>query len=258
MGIIMRILILNFLLFLCFFNSYALNLATPLAPVPGGRISFSASYDLNGITITNREIPSIMNRIQATVTVAPIQFVNIGIDLGVSQIDVASDSNDVALFHGGYGFTGGGNLKVSSPFAKDIIGAIGLAKGTWFSSTEENSDRYYRGLDVVAAAGPVFHIPKFGFIAFGPQLYYIHGQNDASSSNFHNINNLRGWIAIEYFPKMKDESKYLPFLSIEGSVSPDASIKSSRAPVVEFGASITFGAVSSKLFGNSQQADWHP
>lgn len=254
----MKRLLTSIILFLSVSSSFALNLATPLAPLPGGRISFSASYDLNGITITNREIPSIMNRIQGNFTISPIQYFNVGIDLGINQIDVASDSNDVALFHGGYGFTGGGNIKVSTPLLKDIIGAIGLAKGTWFSSTEDNTERYYRGLDVAAAIGPIFHIPKFGYISFGPQIYYIHGQNDATSGNYHNINNLRGWIAIEYFPKMKEESKYLPFISIEGSISPEASIKSSRSPVVEFGASITFGAVSSKLFGEVEQIDWKP
>lgn len=254
----MKKIVIAIILFLFVSSTNALDLATPLAPLPGGRISFSASYDLNGITITNREIPSIMNRIHGTFTISPIQYFNAGIDIGIAQIDVASDSNDVALFHGNYGFSGGANIKVSSPFAKNIIGVIGLAKGSWFSSTEKNTEKYYRGLDIVAAAGPIFHIPKFGYISFGPQIYYVHGENEGSSGNYHNINNLRGWIAIEYFPKMKDQAKYLPFLSIEASISPDASVKSDRAPVVEFGASITFGAISSKLFGEIEQNEWRP
>lgn len=254
----MKNIITVILLLLIATSSFALNLASPLAPIPGGRITFSASYDLNGITITNREIPAIMNRIQGTFTISPIQFFNAGIDLGVAQIDVASDSNDVALFHGGYGFTGGANIKASTPMLKNIVGIIGLAKGTWFSSTEDKTEQYYRGFDIAGVIGPLFHIPKFGYISFGPQIYYIHGENSGSSQNFHNINNLRGWIAIEYFPKMKENVKYLPFITIEGSVSPEASIKSSRAPVVEFGASFTFGAVTSKLFGGIEEVGWTP
>lgn len=236
----------------------ALNLASPLAPIPEGRFTFSASYDLNGITITNREIPAIMNRIMGTFTISTTEFFNFGIDLGVSQMDVASDSNDVSLYHGKYGFTSGANIKVSTPRAKDIIGVVGLAKGTWFMTSEDKGERYYRGLDIAAAAGPLFHIPNFGYVAFGPKIYYIHGKNDYSASNFHNVNNLRGWIAIEYFPKMKNESKYLPFLTIESSISPETKINGRRAPVIEFSASITFGAVSSKVFGEIEEIGWRP
>ena len=251
-----NILILFFIL-LTAISSYALNLATPLVPIPAGRLSASASYEFDGVTIANRAVPTVMNRIMASGTISPTQYFNAGLDLGVSQIDVASDSAST-LFHGKFSFAGGVNIKLATPLIKNIFGFIAIAKGGWYNSPEKDADRYYQGLDVAGAVGPIFHIPSFGYIALGPKMYYMHG--DAfGAGTYHNINNLRGWIAVEYFPKMKESSKMLPFITLEGSISPEASVKSSRAPIMEFGASLTFGGVTSKLFGNNnKQKDWMP
>ena len=254
----MKKIIVFLILFFVAKSNFAINMATPLAPIPAGRLTASASYEFDGITITDREIPSIMNRIMATGTISPTQYFNAGLDVGLSQIEVASDSTNTTIFHGKFSFSGGANIKLSTPFVKNIFGFIGIIKGGWYNSPENDGSRYYQGFDVAGVLGPIFHIPKFGYIALGPKMYYIHGDSKGAGT-YHNINNLRGWIAIEYFPKMKDKIKMLPFITIEGSISPEASVKSNRAPIVEFGAALTFGGVSSKILGKSdKQYNWTP
>ena len=66
----------------------ASNLANPAAAIPEARVAIGASYHLGGYTLTNKEIPSIFNRLHARVHYAPLNFLGIGVDLGAMQLDV--------------------------------------------------------------------------------------------------------------------------------------------------------------------------
>jgi len=249
-------------LLLCSISSVATGFATPMAPLPAGRVSIGGYYDLDGITITNREIPAVVNRIGGVLSFAPVKGLSIGADLAAVQMDVASDNTKnpyIELFHGDYKFSAGGAIRLSTPLIKDIVGVSVLGKGTWFSSEEKKSGFSYGGIDVTAAAGPVFHIKKFGYIAFGPKFYYLMGENNGVTGThaYSNINNLRGWLAIEYFPRSKEIAKYLPYISLEASGSPGLAINN-RAPVQEFGFSCSFGIVSGPLYKKHKNDKWRP
>lgn len=242
---------------------YASNLVNPLAPIPGARIGIGVSYGLGGHTITNREIPCLLNRMQVRLNYSPIVYANIGVDVGLAQMDVASDTLGVSitgLFHGKFKFSYGANLKLSSPLFRDIIGVIGIGQGTYFSSEDENG-ALYSGYDGAGAIGILFHIKNIGYAAVGSKLYLIKGTNKSYNSdveqNYSNINNLRGWVAFDYFPRMKKISKQIPYFTLEVSVAPGASF-GKRAPVQELSFSFSLGIITKRLYKKTSSLDWHP
>ncbi len=256
-------IVLFLMMVLSLSESNASNLANPVTPIPEARIGIGVSYHLGGYTITNFEIPALMNRIHARVTYSPFVFFNIGADAGVSQMEVAPDTVDTLVyevFHGNYKFSFGVHIKVSSPLFKDLIGAVGIAQGTRFSS-ENKAGAVYSGFDGAAAAGILFHIKNFGYIAGGAKLYVIKGKNRAFNSkkdNFYsNVNNIRGWVAIDYFPKIKAVSKYIPYISFEVSIAPDVAF-GEKAPIQEISFSLAVGSVTKRLYGETKEMEWHP
>lgn len=255
------LIMINFSIIPCI----ASNLANPVAPIPTARIGIGLSYHLGGHTVTNREIPSLMNRFHARFSYAPSTYLNFGFDLGTSQMDVASDTSaldTLLIFHGKYGFSYGAHLKLSTPLIlNDIVGLIGIFQGTRFFS-ENDEGAYYSGYDAAGAAGLLFHIPGFGYIAAGSKVYLIaKGRNKSYNSGvehrYSNINNVRGWLAIDYFPKIKSISETRPYISFELSISPDAKVRD-RAPIQEVSISIAIGSITKRLYGEESDVEWEP
>lgn len=241
----------------------ASNLANPAAAIPEARVATGASYHLGGYTLTNKEIPSIFNRLHARVHYAPLNFLGIGVDLGAMQLDVERyvfKGDTVPLFHGKFGFSGGAHLKISTPwFLNERLSIVGIGQATYFSSRNKH-DASYSGFDGTGAIGLQVHIPGFGYITAGPLLYLIQGDNKSytgEESFFSNVNNLRGWIAIDFFPKFKDITSNKSYLSLELSMSPKANT-SSRVLVQEFSISISLGSVTGRLYGVESGLDWEP
>lgn len=245
----------------------AANLANPLLPLPAARLAVGGSYHFGSHTITNWEIPSLMNRLHARVTYSPIPFFDIGAEAGATQVNVASetrttpsDTVTTGIFDGKYGFSFGVHMKAATPLLKGIIGGLVAATGTRFSS--ENADgAFYGGMDIAVAGGLLFHIPKVGYIACGPKLYVIQGENrsynSTRSQDYSNLNNLRGWIAFEYFPKVPLVANTRPYVSFEMSIGPDADAGGpTHLTGVSF--SIAVGALTHRLYGEATGAGWEP
>lgn len=248
------------IVFLSFEISSAANLANPATPIPDARIAVGASYHLGGYTLTNQELPSLFNRIHARVSYSPLKYVSFGIDGGTIQIDVERTSDSAATFHGKFGYSGGGHLKLATPaFLKQRLSFVAIGQGTIFKSINKFSAEY-AGKDATGAVGMQVHIPGFGFITAGPWVYLILGQNksfDGTTSIYSNTNNVRGWLAIDYFPKMKELSSNKPYISLEFSISPKANY-SERIPVQEFSVSVSIGSITDRLYGTQSEVEWSP
>jgi hypothetical protein len=240
------------------------NLADPAVILPVARVALGASYDLGGHTITNDSVPALMNRFHGSLSWSPFTFLNIGIDAGVTQMDVAGDTttrDSIGLFHGDYGFSGGLHLKLGTHFFHDdLVRIIGIGQVAYFSSKNKEG-ALYSGKDGAGVVGLQFHIPHFGYVTAGPQLYLIMGENKSYNSTakhkYSNINNLRGWLAIDYFPQEKSLSSNKLFVSIEMSVAPKITFDK-RAPLQECGFSISFGSITKRLYGEESDVEWAP
>ncbi len=241
----------------------ASNLANPAVSIPEARIAIGASYHLGGYTLTNKEIASLWNRIHSRVEYAPLEFVSLGIEFGATQIDVDSYINGfdtVPVFQGRFGFSGGAVLKLSTPaILHDYIKITCITKASFFSS-KNNHKALYKGIDGVGIIGVQFHIPRFGYITTGPLVYLIDGTNQSytGKENFYsNVNNIRGWIAIDFFPRLKEITTNKPYISLELSVSPEVDF-SRKVPVQEFSVSISIGSVTRRLYGMQNDIEWEP
>ncbi|MBD3422104.1 MAG: hypothetical protein GF398_18480 [Chitinivibrionales bacterium] len=247
---------------------YGANLANPAIPVPNARMAIGASYHLGGYTITNNEVPCILNRLHARASYAPFSLINFGVDAGASQVHVAGDTtatDTFATFAGKYAFSFGGHVKLATPFFfNDLLSFMLMGQGTSFSS-KNDLGAAYEGLDINGAFGIQFHIKGFGYITAGPQLYLIDGEGkhgDGTSRSggaiaFKNVNNLRGWLAIDFFPKMKTFSENKTYVSFEVTLSPDVAFFD-RAPVQEIAFSLGFGTVTKRLYGEANDVEWEP
>ena len=238
----------------------AANLANPAITLPEARISIGASYHLGGYTLSDQEIPSLFNRIHGRVEYGPFKYLTLGIDAGAILIEVDSYvdhlGDSIENFHGKFGFSGGAHLKLSTPsFVKKIISFIMIAQATLFKSSDDKLAWYYGGKDGTGIIGIQFHIPGFGFISAGPWVYLIQGENN--DGFYSNTDNVRGWLAIDYFPKLKDLSTNKPYLSLEFSISPKATY-SERIPVQAFSVSISIGAITKRLYGIESDIEWTP
>jgi hypothetical protein len=254
---------LPLLLFFAASVAYGSNLANPAVSVPVSRITIGASYLVSGYTITNLEIPSLFNRIHARVDYSLLSNVSIGIDAGVTQIDVDKYNigmDSFPVFHGKLGYSGGAHLKISTPFfLKRTIAFTGIGSATTFIS--QNKDKAsYGGFDGAGAAGIQFHIPRFGYITAGPMIYLIKGKNESYNGvkgKYSNINNLRGWLAIDFFPDLKEMSSNKPFITLEITASPEANY-SKRIPLQEFSVSLCIGSITKRLSGIENGVEWKP
>jgi hypothetical protein len=257
---------INFCVFIMatsLFDLYAGNLANPTVIIPPARLAIGASYDLNGTSLTNRAVPALVNRVQARVSYAPFSYVNFGIDAGASQIEIASETtpNDTfGVFHGGFGFSGGGHLKLGTPFFfNNLVSAIGVLQGTYFSS-KNTVGTVYGGTEATGIAGLQFHVHSFGYISLGPQLDLIQGKTtdySGAQGRYSNVNNLRGWLAIDFFPEEQLGAKNLFYISCEMSVSPKVKFNA-RAPLQEFSFAVSIGSVTPRLYGEESDVEWKP
>ena len=242
----------------------AANLADTTVLLPVARVALGASYDLGGHTITNDSVPCLMNRVHGSLTWSPFSFLNIGVDAGASQMDVAGDTTSkdtIGIFHGDYGISGGLHVKLGTRFFyDDLFRVIAIGQATYFS-TKNKDGAVYSGKDGAGIVGLQFHVPHFGYVSAGPQLYLIMGENKSFNSTvkhkYSNINNLRGWLSIDYFPQEKSLSSNKVFLSFEVSVSPKIAFDK-RAPLQECGFSISFGSITKRLYGEESDVEWAP
>jgi hypothetical protein len=243
--------------------SVASNLADPAAMVPAARMSVGASYDLGGFTITNDSVPCMMNRFMARMSFSPFSLLNFGIDAGATQMEIAGDTtarDTIGIFHGKYEFSGGGHLKLATPFYfNDLVCAVGILHGTYFSS-KNNAGTVYGGMDANGGVGLQFHIHDFGYVTAGSSVYMIFGKNKSytgQTGKYSNLNNVRGWLAIDYFPQAAAGSKNLLYISLEATVSPKATFND-RAPVQEMSVSVSIGSISRRLYGETSDVEWRP
>ncbi|MBN1307047.1 MAG: hypothetical protein JXA18_03960 [Chitinispirillaceae bacterium] len=238
----------------------ASNLANPAITLPEARIAIGASYHLGGYSLTNDTVPALFNRIHGRFEYGPYKHLTLGIDAGAVQIEVDRYHDTVPVFHGKFGFSGGAHLKLSTPsFAKKIISFIAIVQATLFKSQNKHS-AYYGGKDGTGIIGIQLHIPGFGYISAGPWVYLIQGENSSfnGKKNFYsNTDNVRGWLAIDYFPKIADVSSNKPYLSFEFSISPKATY-SERIPVQAFSVSISIGSITRRLYGTESDVEWSP
>jgi hypothetical protein len=194
---------------------------------------------------------------------SPFSFVNFGIDAGMMQMEVASDTtatDTFSVFHGKYGFCGGGHLKLGTPFYfNDMVSAIGILNGSYFSSRND-AGATYGGTDADGGVGLQFHVHDFGYITAGSSVYLIYGKNKSyagQEGKYSNVNNVRGWLAIDYFPTTALSSKNIMYLSLEVSVSPNVRF-SARAPIQEMSVSVSIGSISRRLYGQTSEVEWKP
>ena len=239
-------------------SAFSSNLANPASPLPKANVLIGASYHLGGYTLTNLEIPAMFNRFHGRVDYAPVTWFSLGVDVGATQIEVdryISARDTIDLFHGEYGFSGGAHLKLSTPaILKKTLSLFTIGQGTTFSSKNDRG-AMYGGYDGCAVVGLQFRIPNFGYISAGPMVYLIEGDaegSDGRNSTYSNVNNIRGWIAIDYIMKSIELTKGNPYISVEFSCTPDASY-SKRIPIQEFSLSVSIGYISGKLYGNNKE-----
>lgn len=236
------------------------NLANPSITLPEARIAVGASYHLGGYSLTNDEIPSLFNRFHGRIEYGIIRYITLGIDLGATQIEVDRYADTIPVFHGKYGFSGGAHLKLSSPlFAQQKLSLIAIAQATLFNSKNSHSAEY-GGKDGAGIIGIQFHIPGFGFISAGPWVYLIQGENRDYSGRkrfYSNTDNIRGWFAIDFFPKTKEITETKPYATIEVSISPDVT-GSRRIPFQALSVSFSIGSISKRLHGTELEEEWNP
>jgi hypothetical protein len=241
----------------------ASNLANPAAPVPGSRVALGVSYHLGGYPVTRLELPSMVNRIELRLSYAPIAYFNIGIDGGAAMMEVAGDTSatdTISPFLGKMGFAGGAHIKLSTPFIlKDVLGAVLIARGGYFSSKNDQGASY-GGIDANVALGLQFHIKGFGYFTAGSQMYLIQGTNrsyDGVEGTYSNAQNIRGWIAIDFFPKLDATGNAHPYVSVEATASPGIGF-GGRAPIENFGLSVCIGTITKRLYGEQTGIEWQP
>jgi hypothetical protein len=244
-------------------NGQAATLADPAVIFPPARVSIGASYDLGGYSITNNAVPGMQNRFQARLSYSPFSFVNFGVDAGATQMEVASDTtpkDTFGVFHGAYGFSGGGHLKLGTPFFfNNTMALVGIFQGTIFSSKNPTGTTY-GGTDAAGIVGVQFHVPSFGYISLGPQVDFILGKTTDYKGNrghYSNVNNVRGWLAVDFFPPPAMNSKNLLYVSVELSASPKVKFNA-RAPVQEAGFSVSVGVITPRLYGQESDVEWEP
>jgi len=252
------------LLFLIATTVSAANLANPAVTLPEARIAIGASYHLGGYALSNMEIPSLFNRVQARLEYSPIKYLTIGFDGGAMKVDVdryVAGGDSVPVFHGNYGYSGGGHIKLSTPsFLRNRLSFIAIGQATMFNSENSDVRAGYKGKDGCGAIGLQVHIPGFGYVTAGPWAYVIKGENssfDGTTNSYSNVDNVRGWLAIDYFPKVSELSKNKPYISFEFSISPSATY-SERVPFQAISASISIGSITGRLYGTESEVEWSP
>jgi hypothetical protein len=244
--------------FLAAASSKGSDLANPAFVIPSARMAIGGSYHMGGYLLTNEKVPSIMNRFNASCTFDPFKYFDIGIDVGATQLDVAShesNTDTIGLFHGDYRFSAGAHLKVSTPFfLNNYLACIAIGQASFFSS-QNTYKAEYSGIDGAGAAGLQARIPQFGFVTAGAKVYLIDGKStgyDGVKRTFSNVNNLRGWLAIDCVPEMKGDVKGKPYFSFEMSIAPDVDF-GDKVPIQEIAFSFSIGWITPRLYGEDPE-----
>jgi hypothetical protein len=177
------------------------------------------------------------------------------------EVAAETTSTDTfAAFHGNFGFSGGAHLKASTPFFfNDFLAVVGIAQATYFSS-ENKWSAQYGGIDVSGGAGIQIHVSRFGYITLGSEVDLIEGTNrgfDGAEGTYSNLNNIRGWLAVDFFPAFAMGGGTKPYVSVEVSVSPEAEF-GGNVPIREFGFSVCLGSVTKRLYGEETDVEWQP
>jgi hypothetical protein len=242
------------LMFCAAFASWGANLANPAAQAGPARMSFGASYYIGGADITNDTIPLMMNRVSGRASYSPVRYVNFGADVGAVMVGV-EEYKTAPVFDGRFGWSVGGHLKLSTPYLFDRVALLALGNYNLFRSTNKFG-AYYGGADAAAAAGLQIRLWD-GYLSLGPQIYAIMGKNrgfDGTKGKYSNLNNMRAWIAYEYFPDDIFGGEHKPYMSFELTVSPKIR-PSKRVPFREFSASISVGTITRRLYGEGRDGD---
>lgn len=242
--------------FLLVVSSWAAIVSYPAAPVPTARFATGVSYDYFGGYFYKAPVEDLsfsMHGINAFFTYAPITYINLGVDLGMRDVNIPKDLYE---FNGKLGIAAGSHLKLVTPYFGDVIGIVGIARGLWFHSGQNES--YYSGAELTGAGGLSFHIKRFGYISFGAKYLEIFGENSVELGTWSNDVTLGGWMSFDYFPKTNIK-KYIPFISFEFGFFP-ASDKPfyGKSPIVRnasFG--VTIGAITHCLYGDTD-INWRP
>lgn len=257
----MRIIKIALLATILISSAFAANLTSPATPVPDARIALGLTYNLEGFELYQSDVEaySLTNRLNISVTFAPISNINIGVDFGAGNVAISA-ADAIRDYHGDIGFSGGLNTKLSSNFINDRIAFMGIMKANWFLS-EGNQESQYSGMDLSAGAGPIVHINNFGYIAAGLKYQEIVGKNMDYSGNegkWSNDETLGGFIAIDYFPKSELISNYIPYITFELGVFPGAGLKEKETSVKDLSFSLSFGAITKRLYGKKSELNWRP
>jgi hypothetical protein len=236
----------------------AANFATPAAPIPEARFGIGLAYDISSFELyKDEENSASISNIHADVSFAPITNINIGVNLGISSVKTftAQDNYD---FKGNPGFAGGGSVKLSSPFIKDLVGFIATTKAVWFMSKNSN-DVEYKGLDINGVLGISVRIKEVGYISGGGKYYEIDGENISGTheATWSNSETIGGWLAFDYFPKSKLITEYIPYISFAFELFPGANFDG-EAPINNMAFSVAFGALTKRVFGAKTEKQWRP
>lgn len=247
------------LIFLC--SVFAVNLTSPATPIPDARISLGLSYSLEGFELYQSDVEaySLLNRLNVSVTFAPVQNINIGIDAGAGNVAISA-VDEIREFHGDLGFSGGLNTKLSTNYINDRISFMGILKANWFLS-EGKAESRYSGMDLSAGGGPIVHINNFGYIAAGVKYQEIVGKNldyVGTEGNWSNDETIGGFLAVDYFPKSELISNYIPYINFELAVFPGAGLKEKETSVKNISFGISFGAITKRLYGKKSELNWRP
>jgi len=239
--------------------SLAANIANPAGLQPGGRLYVGASYHVGGYSVTDLELGAIMNRFHARIGYCPLQYLNFGIDLGVTQMDVdsvtivtAGDTAHLSTFQGNYGFSGAVHIKAGTPrLFNDMVGLFTTVQASMFTSDNDDG-AYYSGIEGSGVLGLQVRVPKFGFLSVGAKVYYIEGTSKSYNSDtekgYHNTDNVQGWLALDFIPPFRADMRGKPYFSAEMTLVPGVSMGGS-VPLEGISFSLAIGWISPRLYG---------
>ena len=287
----MKKIILVFLALILFASSsWAIGISFPSAPVPTARFATGATYDYyggymdfdkNSPLFAPQVLPFSMHGINAFFTYAPITYVNFGVELGARDVNTHPDSK-LSLaqdeLNGTLGLSAGAHLKLATPYFADVFALVATGKGGWFYSEGNKNDVkwYYtpNGIDttwvnwnnggkfVTIGGGFSFHVKRFGYISFGAKYLDVWGgigwvPEVLPETKWVNDAYVGGWAAFDYFPRTRIE-KFFPFISFEFGFFPNSEFFAGGRPIVRNASfSVTIGAITRKLYGNSDE-NWRP
>ena len=239
-------------------SSWATSVSAPAAPVPAARFATGITYNYLGGYLYKAPVEDLAfntHGINAFFTYAPLTSINLGVDLGMRDVNM---EKGIYGFNGRFGIAAGSHLKFATPYFGDVMGLVAMCRGLWFYS-EDQFNTYYSGRELTSAGGLSFHVQRVGYISFGAKYLEIFGENGygLEKGKWSNDATLGGWIAFDFFPRT-DIKQYIPFISFEFGFFPNDKPFYGGNPVLRnasFG--ITIGGITRRLYGNTDE-NWRP